>query len=523
MPDCMHALVIFSLASPLERVVKALRNVSEKNVILLSTCRLFDAERSKVSSGTDKNIVFHCFADFISEQEMMRCDEGADLIVVRDHGERRHDLLPEYYAAISTLKNTIIHDNINKRYSFSCMLILDGNLGVNRDVWITHGASDLSESCGARRRQAASRFKCKRSGTLKYNGQEYLFLGNSGRVRQFLSADVELLPHAAWVSLFLYILLHVVSRLSRSVSFLPRVMTSLACSVFRILFLGNADGMATTLHEYGVQAAEAASCLGVSLTCLQDGFLPSNYSSVYIKYFSGIDRFLVFDDMSGKFFERFNLPFVSSGMFRNPQLPFFPEKPVAVRRVLVVASGAGDWTALKNRSDEDIMFEAFVEVARRMPNILFVYRPHPLWVHPEHQGVRSIQRLHEYCKIKRLRNIVVSENAAADSVRYGREHSQSLCFPSIDEEIFQSDFVFGDHSQVMINACRKGKMFASVNFVSRMSFFDSFNAMGFHHCTTVEQVVELLTSLPESVEPAATHNAAVAIFNTSNVNMDMSS
>jgi len=521
MPDCKYALVIFSLASSLKRVMEALRDVKEKDVILLSTCRLFETERDEITHSTDKNLKFYSFSDFIDEQEMIRCDEEADRILKLAHGERRHDLLPEYYALISTMKNVVIHDNVRSDFFLSNVLLLDCDLGINCDVWTDRGGVDLSEARNTRPRRSWSRFKGKKSSYLEYQGERFFFIGNSGRLRQFLSTDVELIPHGAWVNIFIQMLLLVMSRLSRSGSFLPRLLLFFVCKVFRALFLRHADGIATTLHEYGLHTAEVARCLGLRLTCLQDGFLPSNYTSAYIKFFDGIDRFLVFDDMSGKFFERFSLPYERSGIFRDPELSLFPEEPLTIRRILVVASGAGDWTALKNRSDEDGMFQAFVEVALRMPDILFVYRPHPLWVHPKHQGERSIQRLREYCIARRVDNIVVSEKAVKDSVRYGQEHNQSLCFPSIEEEIIQSDFVFGDHSQVMINACRMGKMFASVNFSSRISFFDSFNTMGFHHCTTVEQVVGLLKNLSESVEPVATHNAAVSLYNAFNKKVPM--
>ena len=520
MIDAPVALLVFSLASSLQRVVDVLRGLNIGKVVLLSTCNLFEMEREQLDQATDKDLIFHNFSDFISYEEMMRCDMDADRIIYKRHGERRFDLLLEYYNEIRSLKNSIILDNVRKMYSVSEVLVLDGELGICRETWGNKGRDDVSTGSNVSRPSILARLKSKKSSILEYEGESYLFLGDNRQVRQFLSDQVAICGHSRCISISIHVLLYAINRVTCSKIPLSGLLASPAKCVFRVLFLSRIKGIVTTIHEYGMAAAVAAPVFGLDLICLQDGFLPANYTSSYIKYFGGVDFYYVFDCISRAFFKKFGLPSQRSGMFIDPALPLLPEVPLAVRRVLVVASGSGEWTAFKNRSDEDMMFEAFVEVARRMPSIEFVYRPHPLWVHPAHQGCRSIQRLFEICKNLGLRNLFISQNEGNDSDMYCRDLRQYLRFASIDDEIDQCDFVFGDHSQVMINACRMGKVFASVNFTARMSFFDSFNVLGFHHCRTVEEIVGLLDAVSESVGPVEVHNVAVERYNAENRNQE---
>ena len=76
---------------------------------------------------------------------------------------------------------------------------------------------------------------------------------------------------------------------------------------------------------------------------------------------------------------------------------------------------------MKNRSDEDLELLAFAELAKLNPGIDFVYRPHPMWVHPEHQGESSIERVQNYIIWCRSSNLYLSVNITGDASQYLEE------------------------------------------------------------------------------------------------------
>ena len=192
-------------------------------------------------------------------------------------------------------------------------------------------------------------------------------------------------------------------------------------------------------------------------------------------------------------------------VFRNQNIPvellpfrkklYMPEPKFSpIHSVLCVASGAGDWTAMKNRSDEDMMIMAFVEIAKSYPAIRFVYRCHPTWIHPEHQGVNSINRVAEYFNWLNLPNLVLSGNIPTANL-----DSFQLSFSrnSLEEDLKEADIVFGEHSVSMIDAAFLGIPFASVNMTGRRDFFCGMTDMGFPHCESLDEIEDVLNSITD--------------------------
>ena len=163
--------------------------------------------------------------------------------------------------------------------------------------------------------------------------------------------------------------------------------------------------------------------------------------------------------------------------------------------ILIVASGSGDWTALKNRSDDDIMVDAFVQMARRFPEIHFTYRCHPTWVHPQNVGVNAINRVHNYFRWLNLPNLTLSSNTPPLDDGNGFQYSFSRS--SLDEDLKSADLVFGEHSVSMIDAAFKGIPFASVNITNRRNFFIGINNLGFPTCRSHEDIAKIIENATE--------------------------
>ena len=162
-----------------------------------------------------------------------------------------------------------------------------------------------------------------------------------------------------------------------------------------------------------------------------------------------------------------------------------------ISTILVATSGTGDWTAQKNRSDDDLMVIAFVEIARRFPDIKIIYRAHPTWVHPMHVGVNSIKRVAQYLDFTGLKNIHLSANIP--------DMNGILSFSrnSLEEDLKQADIVFGEHSVSMIDAAFDKIPFASVNLTDRRDLACGLTELGFPHCKSADDIASLLVQITQ--------------------------
>ena len=162
-----------------------------------------------------------------------------------------------------------------------------------------------------------------------------------------------------------------------------------------------------------------------------------------------------------------------------------------INKVLIATSGSGDWTALKNRSDDDILLQTFIEVAKYFPTIEFVYRCHPTWIHPEHVGVNSISRASEYVDKCSLNNFKISSNIPVETLD---NFILSLSRSTLEDDMKDCDVVFGEHSVSMIDAGFRGIPFCAVNVTKRRSLFQSMVDLGFPECYGVDTIIGFLNN-----------------------------
>jgi len=248
------------------------------------------------------------------------------------------------------------------------------------------------------------------------------------------------------------------------------------------------------------------------LVVLQDGFLPENYSSYYLKFFKNVDKFFCWDESSKKIFAKFSLP-VEIAPFLDMKLPAIKMKNYPVNTIVVLTSGAGDWTALKNRSDQDLEVEAFAKVAKEFPNINIIFRCHPLWAHKKHQGTNSINRVDKYYKSLNLKNIRISEESLKQADYFKKTGNLWIEKKSADKDINEGNLFFGEHSIAMIDAAKKSKIFASVNLTNRRNFFINYSKLGFPNLTSVEEVIDFIKKIREKNEVINSFNKAVEKYN----------
>lgn len=472
----MKFIVLFSQNLKLDSMMKYFANNLDDEFVFLSTHYLFENERKSIKDNM-KNSVFYTFADYLSDQEMAECDEKAY------HNNISHT---DYVDQIKKIKNDLIATKIITNIGADEKIAFCDDLGIDVGIWKRHGFKIIrgeyyyenKHSLYERFRDQIAKnktfvkiyrkikpvnkyaYKSDEVSVSYFEGKKYIFLGNLNRIGYRLSIEFE-----------------------KSKEECDRLNNGMYEDYNTCVYM-------TTWHEQ-----EKCKIPDDPRYCVrwgQDGYLPPNYSHKDYFFKPNNVKYFCWDSLGTRLFENQGLPYELIP-FRNRLLlpnPIFPDN---ICRVLVVASGSGDWTALKNRSDDDLLVAAFAKIAERYPNIEITYRCHPTWIHPNHLGVNSINRVYEFFQSLNLPNLKLSSNIPVANIENGFKLSFSRS--SLEEDLKKADFVFGEHSISMIDAAFKKIPFASVNMTKRRDFFVGISDFGFPHCTSIDDIEKVIESI----------------------------
>lgn len=503
------AVIVFSTHLKLESLKKSKEEISScEKVVLFTPQYVFENEQELIRSIIP-NSSFLCFADVMSDKDGEECDLNAF-----KKYEKMQDLrlssMNLYFHDITKLKNNILENRIEEKFQPVVKHIYSNDLGIDSEVWLERGYKwiegdyfykneniSILQKIIIKTKQNPFFYFAKQLGinyprnvyVAHYKDKTLLFHGHLQRAGyrfniQFEKDNWEAFKH--WIVKLLYTILKV--KVKRS-------------NVINI----------STLHEYGNYAYyEMIDIPDFNNYLVQDGLLPCNDTCKYLFFYGKNTHFLSWDKLGSMVFDYHNIP-VKIMPFRNIfPLPFPIFRPL--KRVLCVSSGAGDWTAIKNRSDEDKTAVAFVEIARRYPEIEFTYRCHPSWVAPGIQGVNSIQRLASYFDSTGLSNIKVSSNIPSFFDKKGNP-VVSQKRSSLDSDLAEADFVFGVHSVSMLDGALKKIPFASVNMSGRRNLFKGISDLGFPHCESIDDIVNIIESVQNDCFQKK-YNKAIESYNS---------
>lgn len=517
-------LFVFSLTVASETLRAELASLpSGQSACLLTPHFLFPPEREALESGCGVTCLFRTFHDLLDTADMERCDGEADRQVAA-RGPRREDRVTEYYATLTSLKNQRLAERVREAFDVQGGAVLCGDLGIVPAVWRDLGLADRVPPVATRtltRRQRVRRLLARPMPWhyLEWQDQRWLLLGPPERVGQYLDRSaVTLRPvgriAACWLNLQLVMTRRLRPDSRWAVAGLRPVNVLWRRGRLPVTRL------AAAVHEHNAAVALLAAALGLECVNLQDSFLPSYYPSCYLRYRPAVREFLVWDRFSQGIFRRHGLVSRVWPAYRSWQLPFIePSTWAPVRRVVYLASGAGDWTALKNRSDEDLVLTLLAEAARLRPDVTFRYRPHPLWLHPEHQGLDSIRRAVAWVESLALPNLHVSQGARDDGQGFARSGNLSAVGSSVDEDIAWADLVLGEHSQTLLVAAQRGKVIAGLNVSRHPPYFGDYARVGFPLAGTTDTLLTLLTRMTVPAAAAAflaAYNEAIRRHNREN-------
>lgn len=504
------AVVVFSTHLKLDSLSVLSNEINKcERIIFVTPQYVFENEREIISKVFDKCLEYVCFADLMTDEDGAKCDSEA-FIPYQESGKLSLSDMYSYFDDATRAKNELLVRKVETVYRPDIRLILSDDLGIVLDVWQSKGYEYITGEYYCIREKntktallkkifkKGSLFKIARKLNVNYpknvhvahyNGKTILFHGHLERAGYRIDLDFkengyETFKH--WIVKLLYVILRI--RVNRK----------------NIINL-------TTLHEYGNYAYyEMMDIPEFHNYLFQDGYLPPNDTCKYLFFYGKYSHFLTWDKLGNKLFEYHHIPaqiMPCRRIFPIPQPVFRP-----IKKVLCVSSGAGDWTAIKNRSDEDKTVEAFVEMAKRYPNIEFTYRCHPSWTSSSMQGVNSIQRVVEYFDWLNLPNIKVSSNIPDFYDAHGNvvvSHKRS----SLSSDLKETDLVFGVHSISMIDAAMEGIPFASVNLSGRRNLWQGITDLGFPHCEDVESISKVIDS-ENKVDFQTEYLKAVEKYNT---------
>ena len=451
--------------------LKSIKNFNYlgKNTInvFLTPHYLFQNEREFLEKCFD-NCIYRCFADYLTDEEMEFCDEEAYI--------KSNKNCVTYPIYIKKIKNELILSNLNKEFSQYNGYILSDDIGIDKEVWDISGFKTLKgEYYYPFKRNITQKIKdfTKKNFKLKQN-----------KTKQKLYDDIYVANYKDKKIIFVGKLHRIDYRLN--INFVK--------SEYEIAKYNNHEYYTKEKCQYWTTWHEHFSCTvpndeQYDVCWIQDGYLPSNFTSYDYDFKPKNVKYYAWDFLGTKLFKKRNLPVSIIPNRKKLYIPD-PKFPKEIKNILVVASGSGDWTALKNRSDDDLLVYAFSEIAKKYPNINIVYRCHPTWTLPVHLGVNSINRVAKYFRDLRLKNIKLSMNIPKNDI-----NNFNLTFrrSSLDEDLKNADFVFGEHSISMIDAALKGIPFASVNMSNRRDLYSDITEMGFPHCENITEIVNVIT------------------------------
>jgi hypothetical protein len=529
-------VIVFSLSTALTEVVSLINKCTNSHPFLcVSTHKLYDLEEERILESVQHNVNFKCFADFLTDEEMSWCDS---FVYENEEELSEEKSLSRYYDHIKEEKNKLVFNNICKQYQLIDKYLCARDLGIDKSVWLAAGFVSSFEQ--DQQPVNVDSFLCKQKksrnplflylryfkmflNSLKENYRNifiletsvgnYIFLGSIVRIRPYLDCiDIQQIQKYFFAKLS-DALLTMLSLLSnRRVIDIGAEVRNRAIKSYATKF--GISTILSTFHEYSESFSEIAKHHNMDFALLQDGYLPENYSSKYLYYYSGVNKFYTWDRLSLGLFENQKLKAEVCPFLYIPQLPTIEKEHYEIKTMLVLTSGAGDWTALKNRSDEDQMVIVFTRIAEHFPEIQIIYRCHPLWAHPAHQGIDSIRRVDRYFNEKGIKNIKVSEESHTLSQQFIKTHILGFQHSSLERDLEAADLIFGEHSFTMIEGTQKGKLFAAVNVTKRRDFFINYSKLGFHHLTSFDDVVTFIKEL--RISPGRIleqHNEAVQRYN----------
>lgn len=477
MPEEIDALLLLNQNSGMECLVRALGAVRGPAVVVTSHA-LFQDEQTRLIKILGADVHFYRFDEFLADPEMVACDEQAtvDLLLKCTPPARFIKLFED---RSERNKNERVAEQLSRRYRPKRIFFQHG-LGIHAGVWQEHGGVELPlprvvriAMFAHRARQLAKAFQKHPLSLIEHDGRQLLFVGRTHRIA-FVPDR-----HPRDIDEFHDLLLGpgTVRRVARAlVERDPAAAPVTICAA---------------LHEY----RPWLSGLGFPVEVFTDGYHPSNYPRTYLDSI-GPCTYVIRDMFDARWLGAHGRTWRKPYAFlQSAHMQPAPTKEPAIRTIVVALNHAGNWTALVNRSDTDLLVEAIAQLARTLPHIQIVLRPHPTMTHPRHEGPQSLKRLRNFVRGAALQNFVLSD------------------LP-LEQDLKRGDFFVTEYSNVLITAWRMGKPGISVNLTQRRHLMKDYFDLGFPAVTSAKSLCSYMESaVSNPLEVQDQYRVAAARYN----------
>ena len=312
-------LIIFTITTKsliIQETIKSINN--DYPIYLLSPHIAFENEINKIKKSIKNDLCFISIYEFISQREMEYCDIEADTIILNKYSSRSGKLT-EYYSQIKKLKNQIILKNVQTKFEIIDKYILANDLGIDDSVWIEnnyinkildHQITNKNNLLSKVKNLLFTKVECN---ILKSSNESYYLLGKPNRTLQYLKTENVELIKLSYLKNILFNILYKLSILKSK-----NIPIAFLLNLF-IKFLKNEDikKIIVPVHEDREYYSSFAKELKYKYINIQDGYLPSYYTSAYLKYREYVDEYYIWDKLSEGIFRRHKLSYKKWNIYKN--------------------------------------------------------------------------------------------------------------------------------------------------------------------------------------------------------------
>jgi hypothetical protein len=490
-PHPVDAVFVVTQDTNVARIHRTALAEGFRHLLIVTTHQPFRNEILEMKRTASK-VEIRSFVEFLTDQDMQSCDDRATGALKGLRGNPR--MLRTYFSRF--MERSLHHKNeiVSSKLLSECRprkLFFQEGLGVDGATWRRCGGFSL-ESGGEttllrhKSRRIFSRllsfFKNRSPITLVTDGSTcYVFFTSVKRLK--FSDRVRIRSTPLGLTEWLQFHFSEKRRADVTHAVFRRIPSSLGLPL-----------LATTIHEYSYKLSEMPFPLHVFV----DGYHPSNYPRTYVDAYAENCIFMVNHMFNAAWFDKHGRKTRLSMPFLGPPVmaPVASRPSCSLKVILLALNHAGDWTSLINRSDTDLLIEAFSDLAGQSPDFGFVIRPHPTMAAPHHEGIHSLERIKRYVRWRGIPNLSVSER-------------------TLSEDMQRGDVFISEYSQVLIDAFQNGKLGIIVNLTSRRSFMMDYEDLGFLTVKTAGELRSLMAEICQDSRPAIQiQNQAASRYNT---------
>jgi hypothetical protein len=399
LPAEADMLVVIHQDVALEAIAELARAQAAASLIVVTTHAFFPEEEERLRALCAPGQLWWLpMSWLLTDGQMEACDDRAVATLSARGG--RIDV-GGVMALSRRLRNEAAAERLRRQVHWRSAFAAQG-LGIVAEVWTDAPPIAVPEpSAGAEHKPLIARMhEAATVEIVEAFGQRHIFMGSASRLRFHHDAK----RHVCQPPL--------ATAIGRGQGL--RLMRRLTTGAVAAARRGTDAKAATTIHQYAPWMAEAFP----DLLIFVDGLHQPNYPVSYGAAFRDL-HVVSREECDRIWFEKCGAIVLPPAPILAPERPYGnPSKPRPVRNICLMLNHAGDWTALVDRSDTDLVVMEFVDAARRLPHLCFRVRPHPTMAMPEHEGVHSRERLEAWVRGQGLANLDISSGGAEEDLAW---------------------------------------------------------------------------------------------------------